>query len=575
MLADFCLGEWTVRPQRGLIERGAHSARLTPKSMAVLECLAGNNGETVSRNDLFDAVWPGGEVSNETLTQCIAELRKAFGDTAKESLVIETIPKIGFRLIPAETLLGEGLAKVTRASATPPREAPNSIAVLAFDDMSPDGNQQYMAEGLAEELLNCLTQIPRLRVTARTSAFSFRKSDTTIREIGRLLNVAYVVEGSVRTTKNQIRITAQLINVATDSHVWSESYTRRLDDIFVIQDDIAARVADKLELSLVLPSDRSAIVDGDTYSRILQAKYLTRQGSNASYTEANNIYNEILIEDPKNAQCLTLSAFLLVICYGKFDDAKELISRALACEPQNTYTYTVLGTIALAEDDLELAAQHLTDALDLNASNHTALTQASRLYQALGRTRLDLAEYALARDTFNSAAYIELGMAYHTAERYADMLANSETGLKLNAGATMLHFLIATAQVHFGLLTEALAAAQREPYEMHRLISLISVYHAMGNKRQSHAYLNEIIEKYGQDRPYFVAWPHAVTGNNDLAFEYLEKSINITDYGLYGILVNPGFSNLYSDPRWMPFLEKIGRSPERLDRVDFNIVLPE
>lgn len=284
MSADFSLGEWTVRPQRRIVESGDDSVHITPKSMAVLECLVAAAGIPVSRNELFDTVWPGGEVSDDTLTKCIVELRKAFGDTARDSRVIETIPKMGFRLIPAVELLADepGITAAptqwrkpgyvvavlvvslllffysqtqdradSGAVSTPPPE--QSIAVLPFVNMSSDPEQEYFVDGLSEELLNLLAQVPGLKVVGRTSSFAFKNRNVDLREIGETLGVARVLEGSVRRSGGQIRITAQLINVEDGFHLWSDVYDRELTEIFAIQEEISTAIGDALQIQLNMP----------------------------------------------------------------------------------------------------------------------------------------------------------------------------------------------------------------------------------------------------------------------------------------------------------------------------------
>ena len=225
-LSDFGLDDWIVRPQRSVIERGEASVHLKPKSMAVLECLARAGGDVVSRDELFDTVWPGGVVSDDVLTQCIVELRKAFGDTARDAHFIETIPKKGFRIVPrvlplsgrsgvtAQALADDGTpgrqpgepdknsqswwpnkafpplaiavlisaflvwyqflnAPLERDSVLVIEDTP-SIAVLPFADLSNEKDQEYFADGLSEDLLNKLARIKDLRVSGRTSSFYFK-----------------------------------------------------------------------------------------------------------------------------------------------------------------------------------------------------------------------------------------------------------------------------------------------------------------------------------------------------------------------------------------------------------------
>ena len=275
----YCLGEWTVRPHRNRIERGSESVHLAPKAMAVLDCLARASNSVVSRQEIFDSVWPGAAVSDDALTQRIAEIRKAFGDSPQKSKIIETIPKIGFRLIPPVIPLSEeseanqgfhrptssrlalnrltyvvvGLLMVALSlrlfwpvgpaiqESSTDAESP-VVAVLPFVNMSEDPGNEYFSDGISEELINLLANVPDLHVISRSSSFSFKGQRLKIADLARELNASLIVEGTVRKIDNQVRITAQLIDPTTDKHLWSNSYDRELSDLFSLQEDIAQSI---------------------------------------------------------------------------------------------------------------------------------------------------------------------------------------------------------------------------------------------------------------------------------------------------------------------------------------------
>ncbi len=276
---DFRLDDWVVRTQRCCIERADESKRLKPKAMQVLEALARARGAVVSRNELFDSIWPGQAVSDDALTNCVVELRKAFDDSAKSPQIIETIPKKGFRILTEVEAVSDDAPSAGAASLSVrtvnkwllilplmivaslvvarigwiqviSADTPTSIAVLPFVDMSSEGDQEYFSDGLSEELINRLTQVNGLQVTGRTSSFYFKGRNEDLRSIGEQLSVSHVVEGSVRKSDDRLRISAQLIDVDTGFHLWSESYDRQFEDIFAVQQDIAESVATALSATL-------------------------------------------------------------------------------------------------------------------------------------------------------------------------------------------------------------------------------------------------------------------------------------------------------------------------------------
>ena len=318
---DFIVGDWLVRPELNRIEHSGKKVHIKPKAMAVLGCLANADGSVVSRNTLFDSVWPGGVVTDDALTQCIVELRKAFGDSAREPRFIETVPKQGFRLIPpvipldkasepdrtgpqrlstkVPALVGLLLLALTLATYVwmrPPERRPvveitddSSLAVMPFVDMSPKQDQGYFSDGLSEELLNRLARLEGLRVSGRTSSFYFKGKNEDARVIAETLNVEHLLEGSVRKSGQQLRITTQLLNAATGYQLWSATYDRQLEDVFVVQTEIAEAVAKALSVKLGV-GDLAGVEGGtsniDAYNEYLLGQTLFRQFTRESLPQA-------------------------------------------------------------------------------------------------------------------------------------------------------------------------------------------------------------------------------------------------------------------------------------------------
>jgi len=214
--------------------------RLEPKIVEVLLCLAQHHGETVSKEQLFQAVWPNTVVTEDVLKRCIAELRRAFDDDARNPRFIETILKRGYRLVAPANAPAAGISLADSAVS-------DSIAVLPFTNMSADPENEYFADGITEEIIDTLAQIRELQVVSRTSAFAFKGKHVDLRIVGKQLNVRTVLEGSVRRADNRLRITAQLVKAEDGYHVWSERYDREIKDVFAIQEEIARALAQRLK----------------------------------------------------------------------------------------------------------------------------------------------------------------------------------------------------------------------------------------------------------------------------------------------------------------------------------------
>jgi len=238
-------GEYRFQFDTGQLWLRGQEVRLTPKAADVLKVLVSHAGSPVSKNDLFASVWPDVAVTDDALATCIQELRRVMSDDAKHPQFIETRHRRGYQFIAPVSREDPAPA----AAATPPPTTANaisSIAVLPFADMSPSQDQGYLCEGLAEELINALTQVDGLRVAARTASFQFRGKGEDTQNVGRQLNVETLLEGSVRKSDDRLRVTVQLIEIASGYHRWSHRFDGQFKDVFAIQDEIAESVATSL-----------------------------------------------------------------------------------------------------------------------------------------------------------------------------------------------------------------------------------------------------------------------------------------------------------------------------------------
>jgi adenylate cyclase len=239
MSQQVSFGHHRFEPATGRLWAEQRELKLTRKAASVLGLLLERAGQPVTKQELFASVWSNTVVSDDALTTCIQELRKALGDDAKQPRYIETRHRYGYCFV-AE------LARNAPPNSPEPVAAVRNlpaIAVLPFMDMSPERDQDYFCEGLAEELIDALTHVDGLRVAARSSSFQFRQDGVDLRELGRVLGVQWLVEGSVRRSGEQLRVTVQLIDVASGYHKWSQRFERRVGEVFAIQDEIAASVA--------------------------------------------------------------------------------------------------------------------------------------------------------------------------------------------------------------------------------------------------------------------------------------------------------------------------------------------
>ncbi|MDT8449165.1 MAG: tetratricopeptide repeat protein [Wenzhouxiangellaceae bacterium] len=290
-----------------------------------------------------------------------------------------------------------GNRSATRASATPsssgtdsqsggaamPDSAPaRSIAVLAFDDLSPDADQGYFAEGVSEELLNLLARIDGFKVAARTSSFKFKGTDADIGEIGRALNVETVLEGSVRKAGDQVRVTAQLINVDDGFHLWSASYDRRLDNIFAVQDEIAGAIVEALRLELNIAAETaSRTTDVEAYDHYLRGRQLAREPTRSGLLRAIELYERAIAIDPEFAAAYAgiADAWVWLEDYGgiksaeAFPKAEQAARRALELDPESAEAHAAMGMVFdRYYDDKTGASEYFERTIALNPNFVTA-----------------------------------------------------------------------------------------------------------------------------------------------------------------------------------------------------------
>jgi TolB-like protein/tetratricopeptide (TPR) repeat protein len=490
-----------------------------------------------------------------------------------------------------QALLAEGVVRPGSAgapAASRPQPAliadDKSIAVLAFVNLSSDKENEYFSDGIAEELLNLLAKVTQLRVIARTSSFSFKGKDVPIADIARRLNVAHVLEGSVRKAGNRVRVTAQLIRAADSTHLWSETYDRELDDIFAVQDDIAAEVVEQLQIRLLSAAPRVLETSSEAYVLYLQARQLARQNTAAGYTKALALLDRVLQIEPDYAPAWTMKSTI----YGQQGShglisepvglrlAREAANRALALDPKNSNAYRRLGWSAIADArDFAGAARYFAQAWALSPIDLGAISSAAWLYKCLGRFEQALAldQHIVSRDPENADSHLSLGSSYYLIEHFEQALASYRTALGLNPERFGARFGIARTLLRLGRPEDALASAQEETGELWRLCAVTMVMHALGRESESDAAIAQLIAGF-PDAWYQIAYLQAYRGEADLAFESLERAVTNRDAGLGLIAYEPLFASLHDDPRWLPFLQEIGMAPEQLDAIPFDVQLP-
>jgi serine/threonine-protein kinase len=470
------------------------------------------------------------------------------------------------------------------AKVQAPTDVP-SIAVLPFVNRSRDEEDEYFSDGLADELLNMLTKIRGLRVAARASSFQFKGKNEDLGVIGRKLNVATLLDGTVRKSGNRVRITVQLVKVADGYQLWSETYDRTLEDIFAVQDDIAQSVVKELRTALLgeeADSNTSRALkaevakaaqgrghDAEAHRLYLQARHFIDRMSEEDAARGIAYLKEALALDPSHAPAwVQLSrAYSLQAGFGWIpvlegaQKAHEAVARALALAPDLAEAHVMLSNIQRLHDwDWKGAAESARRALELAPGSADALRAAGALAHVVCKfdEAADLYQRAVDQDPLSSGAYSQLGYVYRSMLRLPDAERAYRKSLELSPRRVSSHHVLSLVLADQGRFEEALRESSKEPADWARLTSLAYVHHLAGRKQESDEALGRLEAEFGLDSAFQIAAVHATRKEADAAFAWMERGYDQRDAGLPQVKCEPTFRPIHNDPRWPTFLKKLG-----------------
>ncbi len=460
--------------------------------------------------------------------------------------------------------------------------ADKSIAVLPFVDLSANGDQRYFSDGIAEELLNVLAKIRELRVISRSSSFSFRDDQVDIPTIAKKLSVNYILEGSVRKFGNRIRITAQLIDARTDSHLWSENYDRELDDVFAIQDEIAAEVVAQLKLTLLGPRPVIFRTNPETYALYLQAKHIWNQRISKSYDRAEELLDRALELDPQFVPAWTTIALIYLgqLQTGDREVAatRRLIRNVVATASSIAPDY--LGVVAWKawfayawDEDIAAAARLYEQALAIDPGDPATLRVVLNFLVSLGRPdeAIEVGEFAIARDPLCLSCYRNLLDVYLLTDRPHDAIVALDRMRALDLSS---EFTVRLAGDTYILLNQPQAALE-EYLKLHenrnalrsRAHGSAIAYYRLGQFDNARTAMEELAA-FKVSRIH-MAEIYAQTERIDLAFEILyQQEPGCCSYRSYFLNI------LHNDPRWPVFLKEFARPRDENTARTFKFTLP-
>lgn len=429
------------------LRRGQRTVAVEPQVFDLLVYLVENRDRVVSKNDLIASVWGGRIVSDSTLTTRVNAARRAVGDSGAKQKLIRTIARKGLRFVGAVHIQPKGATTATTAQAAgedmrepscPALPLPDrpAIAVLPFTNMTRDPAQEYFSDGIAEDIITELSRYPDLFVVARNSSFTYRGKAARVIDLARELGVHYVFEGSVQRAGNRVRINAQLIDAATDKHLWAQRYDRDLEDLFSVQDEvvqsIVAILPARIEAAAFEQASRKMTSSLDAYDHLLRGKYCHHLETPEANREAEAHFDRSIELDPRFASahawkaCAIGQAWVYEFRPRTAERQQQLIrfvEQAMSIDENNAECHRIMCRVALLQGQFAKSEHHLECALALNPNDPRLVAQRGVNLTFLGdpEAAMPWIERAMRLDPFSGHRYyLDMVRALFMARRPAE-----------------------------------------------------------------------------------------------------------------------------------------------------------
>ena len=622
-------GEFKLDPQRRTLLRGESPVTLTPKAFDVLFFLLRNPHRLVSKEELLRAVWGETFVEDGNLTQYISHLRKALGDNSEDARLIVTIARKGYQFagdvavsqaepttlgddpvagteeLQTDAVLVSGLSKMEGASIRSKswrreivvassilllalvgymfwRHSQSTgltkarrpmLAVLPFENLTGDPGKEYLADGLTEEMISQLSQLnpEQLGVIARTSVMGYKHKDERLDQIGRELSVQYVLENSLRENGDHLRLTAQLIQVKDQTHLWSQDYDYPAKNILNVEDNVAKAVAHEIGVRLTSQQQaaltQSRPINPEALNAYMEGYYFFERDTSKDADMAIKYYERAIQLDPSYALpwvgLSRIRNWQVNIDVLPAEEghrlAREAVERALALNPNLAEAHAQMGRIKQQADfDWAGANASFQRAVVLEPQNPEFVRMVAFSANGLGRfdEALQLSRRAVDLDPLNATSWEALGETEYLDGRLDEAAVHAKKALELSRDVWPGPILLSKIYLMQGRPRDALSEIELVRFDFARVWLQAIAYHALGREKESDAALRELIAK--RHDPALVAQVYACRNQSDKAFEWLDRAYAQRDDGLIYTKVEPLLKSLHSDPRFDALLKKLG-----------------
>jgi TolB-like protein/Flp pilus assembly protein TadD len=565
-------GRFRLDAMGHLLFRETQAVSLPPKAADTLLLLVENAGNVVEKEDLLKKVWPDALVEEGSLARTVSILRKTLGGGIEGQEYITTVPKRGYRFV----------ASVEEVSSPAARAGVGRVmlAVLPFENLSGDPSQEYFSDGLTEEMITQLGRLnpERLGVIARTSSMKYKSTSRTVAEIGRELEVSYVFEGSVRRSGNRVRVTAQLIQVSDQTHLWAESYERDFGDILALQSELARAIAREIRVKLTRREERRLAetreVSPQAYEAYLRGRHLWNKRTEDGMRKSIALYEEAIRQHSEYGMAYAgiADSFVMLACRGMvpaketFRKAKAAARKALELDSELGEAHGSLAHVRLHDWDWEGLEKDFQRALDLNPSQAIVYYWLGEFLMSRGRPEeaIVVTQKAHQIDPLSPVIGASLGMILYLARKYDQAVCVLKRAQEIDPDHFLPHMRMGLVRVQqhnydpaIGQLKTALNLADQST---ETLAALGLAYAAAGRKTSARTILHKL-EKLEATRyvlPYNVAKIYAAAANPEKAFQWLEKSYEEGSPDLIELNSEPVFDDLRDDPRFSELMRRIG-----------------
>jgi len=561
-------GQFRLDASGHMLFRGTVPVPLPPKAVDTLLVLVQNAGAVIDKEEIFKQVWKGAFVEEGSLTRTISILRKALELDGNGQKYIATVSKRGYRF-------------VAQVVETPERLSQQKLmlAVLPFENMSGDDTQEYFSDGLTEEMITQLSRLnpDRLAVIARTSAMRYKGANKSVREIGRELSVSHVLEGSVRREAGRVRIAAQLIQVADETHVWADTYDERLGDILKLQSKVSQAVAREIRVKLTPREERRLAaareVSPAAYEAYLKGRHLWNKRTEDGMRKSIAHYEEAIRQNPDYAiaYCGVADSYVMLACRGMapaketFRKAKAAASKAIELDPELGDVHGSLAHVRLHDWDWKELERDFQRAIELNPAQAIVYYWYGEFLMSMGRPEEAIAvtQKAYQTDPLSAVIGASLGMILYLARRYDQAVEVLQRAQEINPDHFLPYMRLGLVRIQQGKYEEAIQNLRRAVHlaeqSTETLAALATAQAAAGNIEEARTILNELEKPAGKRYvlPYNIAKIYSASGNPDKAFEWLETAYKEGNPDLIELNSEPLFDSLRSDPRFSDLMQRV------------------